>query len=152
MVNAIDLLLNSQSTSLRIQNCVSRWNAKKIWCFLSHKKPRTLQGKQRTFPDKSFSIFKSIWWIVHVLCCIFKCSKFYSSLFEEVIFFPTFVLICLSCLSPSFLVCAVSSDSLQPTRLLCPWDSPGKNTAAGCHLLLQGIFSVQGLNPHLLHW
>ena len=22
---------------------------------------------------------------------------------------------------------------LQPTRLLCPWDSPGKNTGVGCH-------------------
>ena len=27
----------------------------------------------------------------------------------------------------------------QPTRLLCPWDSPGKNTAVGCHFLLQGM-------------
>ena len=27
---------------------------------------------------------------------------------------------------------------LQPARLLCPWDSPGKNIAVGCHLLLQG--------------
>ena len=25
----------------------------------------------------------------------------------------------------------------QPTRLLCPWGSPGKNTGAGCHFLLQ---------------
>ena len=25
----------------------------------------------------------------------------------------------------------------QPTRLLCPWDSPGKNTRVGCHFLLQ---------------
>ena len=25
-----------------------------------------------------------------------------------------------------------------PTRLLCPWDSPGKNTGVGCHFLLQG--------------
>ena len=25
----------------------------------------------------------------------------------------------------------------QPARLLCPWDSPGKNTGAGCHFLLQ---------------
>ena len=23
------------------------------------------------------------------------------------------------------------------TRLLCPWDSPGKNTGVGCHFLLQ---------------
>ena len=25
----------------------------------------------------------------------------------------------------------------QPTRLLCPWDSSGKNTGVGCHFLLQ---------------
>ena len=38
---------------------------------------------------------------------------------------------------------------LWPTRLLCPWDSPGKNTGVGCHFLLQGIFQTKGLNPHL---
>ena len=34
-------------------------------------------------------------------------------------------------------MCSVShsavSDSLDPIRLLCPWDSPGKNTGVGCH-------------------
>ena len=40
---------------------------------------------------------------------------------------------------------------LQPTRLLCPWDFPGKNTRAGCHFLLQGIFPTQGLNLGLLY-
>ena len=39
---------------------------------------------------------------------------------------------------------------LLPTRLLCPWDSPGKNTGMGCHVLLQGIFSTQGPYSHLL--
>ena len=34
----------------------------------------------------------------------------------------------------------------QLTRLLCPWDSPGKNTGVNCHDLLQGIFPTQGLN------
>ena len=40
-------------------------------------------------------------------------------------------------------------------RLLCPWDSPGKNTGVGSHFLPQGIFLTQGLNPSLLwllHW
>ena len=37
---------------------------------------------------------------------------------------------------------SVVSDSVrphrqQPTRLLCPWDSPGQNTGVGCHFLLQ---------------
>ena len=44
-------------------------------------------------------------------------------------------------------VSSVMSDSLwsyglEPTRLLCPWDSPGKNTGVDCHALFQGI----------LHW
>ena len=37
---------------------------------------------------------------------------------------------------------------LYPTRLLCPWDFPDKNIGVGCHFLLQGSFSTQGLNPH----
>ena len=52
--------------------------------------------------------------------------------------------------------CSVVPDSLwphglQPTRLLCPWDFPGKDTEVGCHFLLQGIFPTQGPNPGLLH-
>ena len=42
------------------------------------------------------------------------------------------------------------SDSLWPHvttfRLLSLWDFPSKNTGVGCHFLLQGIFSTQGLN------
>ena len=37
-----------------------------------------------------------------------------------------------------------------PSRLLCPWDFPGKNTRVGCPSLLQEIFLKQGLNPGLL--
>ena len=33
----------------------------------------------------------------------------------------------------------------SPTRLLCPWDSPGKNTGVDCHFLLQGSFPTHGL-------
>ena len=32
---------------------------------------------------------------------------------------------------------SVRPHGLQPTRLLCPWDSPGKNTGGGFHFLLQ---------------
>ena len=51
---------------------------------------------------------------------------------------------------------SVMSDSLLPhglwpTRILCPWESPGKNTGVGCHALLQGIFPTQGSNPDLPH-
>ena len=37
----------------------------------------------------------------------------------------------------------------SPTRLLCPWDSPGKSTGVGCHFLLQGVFPTQWSNPGL---
>ena len=40
---------------------------------------------------------------------------------------------------------------LQPARLLCAGNSPGKNTGGGCHFLLQGTFPTQGSNPRLLH-
>ena len=40
---------------------------------------------------------------------------------------------------------------LQPTRLLCPWHSLGKNTGMGSHSLLQGISPTQGSNLGLLH-
>ena len=41
---------------------------------------------------------------------------------------------------------------LQPTRLLCPWDFPGKSTGVCGHFLLQGIFPTQGSNLRPLHW
>ena len=53
---------------------------------------------------------------------------------------------------------SVMSDSLWLhglAKLLCPWNFPGKNTGAGWHFLLQGIFPTQGSKPgllYLLHW
>ena len=42
--------------------------------------------------------------------------------------------------------------SMEPARLHCPWGFPGKNTGAGCHFLLQGLFLDLGSNPSFLHW
>ena len=60
-------------------------------------------------------------------------------------------LMCVCVLSSS-----VMSDSFQPhglqfSRLLHPWDFPGKNTGVGCHSLFQGIFLTQGSILSLLH-
>ena len=45
------------------------------------------------------------------------------------------------------------------SRLLCPWDFPGKNIGLGCHFLLQGIFSPRDSSMDscigrqiLFHW
>ena len=43
------------------------------------------------------------------------------------------------------------SHGLEPSRLLCPWDSPGRNRDVGTHSILQGIFPTQGSSPHLSH-
>ena len=63
--------------------------------------------------------------------------------------------------SPEYYTCeteyvsrSIMSSSLQPrglwpARLLCPWNSPGKNTGVGIHSLLWGIFPAS--NPGLLH-
>ena len=37
------------------------------------------------------------------------------------------------------------------TRLLHPWNFPGKDTGVDCHFLLPGIFPTQGPNPDLPH-
>ena len=46
--------------------------------------------------------------------------------------------------------CLTLCNPMDYTRLLCPWDSPGKNPAEGYHALFQRIFPTQGPNPHLL--
>ena len=54
-----------------------------------------------------------------------------------------------SCLDP---LCPYG---LQPSRLICPWNSSGKNIGVGCCALLQGIFLTQEWDLsllHLLHW
>ena len=73
---------------------------------------------------------------------------------------PLYTLGHIDMLSVSVYVCAHSLScvwllqphGLQPARLLCPWDFPGKNTGVGCHFLLQGIFPTQGSNLRLLYW
>ena len=85
-----------------------------------------------------------------------------------IIIFVCFPFLFLSFLRVSVCVCvhtcvlssSVVSDSLWPhglqsTRLLCPWNFPGKNIGVGYTLLLQVIFWTQGLKLHLLcllHW
>ena len=63
---------------------------------------------------------------------------------------------CLICKTNSFLSCVcllLSHIWLFETlwtvaqRLLCPWNSPNKNTGVGCHFLLQGDLPDQGIKP-----
>ena len=51
--------------------------------------------------------------------------------------------VCCCCQVTSVVSNSVRPHGLQPTRLLCPWDSAGKNTGVRCHFLLQG-YSLWG--------
>ena len=46
---------------------------------------------------------------------------------------------------------SLQSHGLQSAKLLCSWNSPGKNTEVGSHALLQGICLIQGSNLGLPH-
>ena len=52
-------------------------------------------------------------------------------------------------LTLEFILCLVAQSCL--TLLLCPWNSPGRNTGVGCHALFHGIFPTQGSNPGIPH-
>ena len=49
--------------------------------------------------------------------------------------------------SCSVLFVSLALHGLKPSRLLCPWNSSGKNTGVGSHSLLQGIFPDPGIKP-----
>ena len=74
-----------------------------------------------------FSYESEWWWFVCVCVCVCVCARARA-------------------LSHVWL------QGLYPTRLLCPWNFPGKNAGMCCHFLLQGIFPTQGPSSCLLHW
>ena len=94
--------------------------------------------------------------VVHYLCQLFHVLKPHSS---ADIGGKLSVCVCVRAharaLSCSVMFNFLQPRGLSPARLLCPWDSPGKNTGVVCYFLHQEIFLTQGLNPHLLrllHW
>ena len=54
--------------------------------------------------------------------------------------------------SPSVVSNSSRSHGLQPTRLLCPWDFPGKSTGVGCHRLLHGTLLDRGKSGWTFTW
>ena len=78
----------------------------------------------------------------------------YWSLLVLLVLSPSVCAICMSVLVIQSWP-TLQPHGLEPTRLLCLWDSPGKNAGMGCHALLQGIFPTPGSNPCILcflHW
>ena len=88
-------------------------------------------GTAHSFP---FSMPRRLW----KYCITKKQNKTTLPLFRTLLIFSVLVVhLCLTLCGPSM--------------LLCPWNSPGKNTGVGSHSLLQGIFLTQGSNQGLLY-
>ena len=102
------------------------------------------------------------------ICCILSQTFIFSVSISSLNFlrnrdlFPSFpksanVTCFLGCMRACMLSHSVASDSLwphglQPARLLCPWNFPGKNIGVSCHFLLQGIFLTWPSNQPLISW
>ena len=78
------------------------------------------------------------------MCQICQCKDLFclqNVLFLRTLFIGFFKIIlcicCCCCCVASVVSNSVRPHGLQPTRLLHPWHSPGKNTGVGCHFLLQ---------------
>ena len=101
------------------------------------------------------SIFSNLIFFFHML------QQYYMSFQWWAFFFPNRKSIIIQAIALSWEIewdyaCVLTqlcptlwSYGLQPARLLCPGDFPGKNSGMGCHFLLQRIFPTQGLNPGL---
>ena len=84
-----------------------------------------------------------------------NCHRAASGQAQVLEILPPCSAVCAKSLQSCLTLCSPMHCGLWPTRLLCPWDSPGKNIGVGCHFLFQGIFLTQESNPHLLlllHW
>ena len=88
--------------------------------------------------------------IVFIWFIIFSNYKL-SMLFHNVSYQFFMVLCVCVCVHALSLHNSLQPHGLQPTRLLCLWNFPGKKIGVGCHFPLQGVFLTQGSNMHLLH-
>ena len=79
-----------------------------------------------------------------LLHCVFTTEDFWTLLWHKVVFINWLLFGFELCCAKLLQLCLTLCDPMEPTRLLCPWDSPGKNTGGGCHALLQRIFPTQG--------
>ena len=78
-------------------------------------------------------------------CCFYSKNTVYLSIyfassfisFINILQFSEYRSFASLCVSRSVVSDSLQPHGLQPTRLLCPWDFPGKDTGVACHFLLQ---------------
>ena len=83
---------------------------------------------------------------VYICECVFVCVCVCVYVRHSVVC----VCVCV-CVRHSVVFNTLQPHGLQLARLLCLWNSPGKNTKMHCHSLLKRIFQNQVLNSDLPH-
>ena len=85
---------------------------------------------------------------IHISCVscfdrhiLYHCATWEAKEFGKVIQNKSVLYVLIAQLCPT-----LRPHGLRPAGLLCPWNSPGKNTGVGSHFLLYCIFLTQGLN------
>jgi len=120
-----------------------------------------LVGKFFLFPvlpskiqDACFNLISSLkvlCTVLSTLLSLFCLFFFFGEPLRHILFFAYCVCVL------SYFSCVWLFETLWTIAQHAPLSmgSPGKNTGVGCHVVLQGIFSTQGSNQHLLcflHW
>ena len=103
--------------------------------------------KARLGYQENMSPFLKTYDLVLLFLSMFLALTMMYNTYTSLSYMFCLVIICMpACSVASVVSTSLRFYGLQPTRLLCPWDSPGKNTGMGCCALLQRIFPTQGLN------
>ena len=148
-----------QANSKRQSSCLELWNSW-FWNFF-HGAPVAYQALLHYFPHKCVvegdtAYYVCIFYVLCSVCCI-KLPNTHKPLnFIQGSSIPLNIWsppkgAMLVSVSHPVVPYSLRPHGLQPSRPLCPWDFPRKDTGVGCHFLLQGIFPTQGSNLGLLH-
>ena len=94
------------------------------------KEPGTLQLVGDTEESDVTLVTKQQYLLYYTI--LYDTTRYNTILYDTILYYtntlPSFLNLCLH-------VCAaLCYDQLQPASLLCPWNSPGKNTGVGCHV------------------
>ena len=91
----------------------------------------------KTYKDNFFSWGMFYFFNQYFLLKYSWFTEMFISSVQQVI--HLYICVCV-CVSHSAVSNSLQPREPQPTRLLSPWNSPGKNTGVGCHFLLQHIY------------
>ena len=103
--------------------------------------------KRNLFGFNSPQLLTFLYKMFYLDIFIVKKFSFQCQIYLYLIHTHTYICMCVCCMLSHPLVSDyLQSRGLQPVRLLCPWNFPGKITGVGCHSLFHGIFPTQELN------